>query len=504
MSGRRPRASRRGAPLQVPVTAGPEPSPLYTQVYREIREHILSGVLRPGARLPSARTLAADLGVSRNTIEAAFLQLGAEGFITRRVGAGTTVASSMGESAPFRARPRRAGTPRAEAPRSAALRLSARGTLITECGLAEIAGDHPAGPCATEVAGFPVRTWNRLLARRARRAGIAPFQAADPAGLPALREAIADHVRVTRGVRCEWRQVIVVTSTQQALDLCGRLLLDPGAVALMEDPGYRGTRAALLAAGAEVRGVPVDGDGVDPEALAAHPGARLLYVTPSHQYPLGVTLTLARRLALLRWAAATGAWILEDDYDSEFRYDGRPLASLQGLDPEGRVIYLGTCNKVLFPGLRLGYVIVPPGLVAPFTAARRISDGFSPPLVQAVLADFISGGHFAAWLRQARQHYAACRDALVASITTQWGPAVTLGPSDTGLHLMAHLPDGAPDAAIAEAATAQCLGVLPLTRYLAAPSRRRGLLLSYVAGTPARIPADVAALAPAVRGRRGR
>ena len=195
---------------------------------------------------------------------------------------------------------------------------------------------------------------------------------------------------------------------------------------------------------------------------------------------------------------------MEDDYDSEFRYDGRPLASLQGLDPHGRVIYVGTCNKVLFPGLRLGYLIVPAGLVESFAAARRISDGFSPPLSQAVLADFISGGHFAAWLRQARLHYAACRDALVDSIASHWDPLVTLGPSDTGLHLMAHLPDGAPDAAIAQAAPVHCLGVIPLSRYHATPSRRRGLLLSYVAATPARIPRDVAALAPAVRARKGR
>lgn len=502
MPGRRP-PSRRGAPLQVPLAAGPEQAPLYTQVYREIREHILSGALRPGARLPSARTLAADLGVSRNTVEAAFLQLGAEGFISRRVGAGTVVASSMADSAPFTGGSRRA-RPVVPAPSAGNIRLSRRGALITECGLSEIEGDHPSGPCAIEVAGFPVRIWNRLLARHARRGGIAPFQAADPAGLPALREAIADHARVTRGVRCEPRQVIVVASTQQALDLCGRLLLDPGSVALMEDPGYRGARVAFLAAGADVHGIPVDDAGVIPEALAGHPGARLLYVTPSHQYPLGVTLTLARRLALLRWAAANEAWIIEDDYDSEFRYDGRPLASLQGLDPHGRVIYVGTCNKVLFPGLRLGYVIVPPGLIDAFTAARRLSDGFSPPLPQAVLADFIAGGHLAAWLRQARQHYAACRDALVSGITTRWGPWATPGPSDTGLHLMAHLPDGTPDAAIAAAAQVPSLGILPLSRYYSAPTRQRGLLLSYVAATPGRIARDVAALAPMIRARTGR
>jgi len=499
MSPRRSRASRWGAPLQVPVAAAsaPESAPLYTQVYRQVREHILSGALRPGARLPSARTLASDLGVSRNTVEAAFLQLGAEGFITRRVGAGTIVALSVSETAPF-GRGRSPGRTTRSAPSAAPLpgRLSARGRLIADLGQTEMVTDHPAGPCSTDVAGFPTRTWNRLLARRARRSGTAPFQAADQYGLLALRETIADHVRLTRGVRCDTRQVVVVSSTQQALDLSARLLLDPGGLALVEEPGYPSARAALLAAGAVVRGVPVGEGGLVAEALTTHPGARLLYVTPSHQFPLGVTMNLSRRLAVLRWAASADAWVIEDDYDSEFRYDGRPIASLQGLDRGGRVLYVGTCNKVLFPGLRLGYLIVPEGLADAFAAGRRIGDGFSPPLTQAVLADFMAGGHFAAYLRQARSHYAECRDALVRGIEHHWRPVATVGPSDTGLHLVAHLPDGSHDATVTQSAPATGLGVAPLSRYYTEPARARGLLLSYGATTPERIARDVRALAP--------
>lgn len=502
MSSRKPRSPRRGVSLQLPVTTGGASSgaPLYTQVYRQLREHILSGALKPGARLPSARTLASDLGVSRNTVEAAFLQLGAEGFILRRVGAGTVVAASVSEGAPFsrsgaRTRPVRSGllsTPASPAPP----RLSVRGRMIADLGRAEIQADQPIGPCSADVVGFPTQTWNRLLARRARRAGTAPFQAGDQYGLPALREAIADHARLTRGVRCDARQVVVVNSTQQALDLVGRLLLDPGDVAVAEEPGYPSARASLLAAGAEIRAIAVDDEGLVTDLLEEQTRARLLYVTPSHQFPLGVTLSLARRLAVLRWAAANSAWVIEDDYDSEFRYDGRPIASLQGLDRDDRVLYIGTCNKVLFPGLRLAYLIVPAGLVDAFAAGRRIGDGFSSPLAQAVLADFMAGGHFAAYLRQARHHYSACRDVLVDAIGAHWGDIVRLGPSDTGLHLMAHLAQGTSDIALMQSAPSGGIGVTALSRYYYGRARGRGLLLSYGSIAPERIARSVRALAP--------
>ena len=503
-----PRAPSRRAVMEIPTAAEgtPADAPLYTQLYRRFREAILSGALDAGSRLPSARTLAADLRVSRNTVEAAFLQLTSEGFVVRRVGSGTVVSASVADQAPFSRLGQRgkAGIVlRSEA--APALpptgQLSRRGKVLSDHGKAIIETDSPIGPCSTDVTGFPVATWNRLLARSARRAGVSPFQQANSFGLPALRTAIASHAKLTRGVQAEPEQVIVVSSTQQAIDLAARLLLDPGSIALVEEPGYPAARSALIAAGAAVRTISVDDDGIVANELGAIPRARLLYVTPSHQFPLGVTMTLPRRLALLRWAAATGAWIIEDDYDSEFRYRGRPIAALQGLDRSGRVLYLGTCNKVLFPGLRLAYLIVPTGLVDAFAAARRIVDGFSSPLMQSVLADFMAGGHFAAYLRQARDHYAACRDALAGRMQSAWEGAARLGASDTGLHLVAHLPAVRDDARVAGAAPPNGLGVAPLSRYYYGRAKQRGLMLSYGATTPEQIVRSVDALAPAVRRR---
>ncbi|HEX6536088.1 MAG TPA: PLP-dependent aminotransferase family protein [Gemmatimonadaceae bacterium] len=500
-------SKRAGSPV-LPLLSGADHdgAPLHARVYRQMREHILRGALRPGARLPSARMLAADLGVSRNTIEAAVTQLRAEGFVVRRVGSGTFVAAAVpdlvapdrpGRRARARSGERggRASAPPAPPPPP---RLSSRGRSIAQLGATELEEEARANPCATDVRGFPVRTWNRLLARRARQVGAAALLPADPAGVPRLRQAIADHLRLTRGVRCDAAQVIVVNSTQQAVDLAARLLLEPGATALVEDPGYPSARAALAAAGASVRGVPVDRGGLVTDALPDEPGARLLYLTPSHQFPLGVTMALARRLAVLRWAAATGAWVLEDDYDSEFRYDGRPLASLQGLDPAGRTLYVGTFNKVLFPAIRLAYLVVPPALAADFIAARRVLDGFSPTLLQLSLADFITDGHFTAHLRQARQRYAARRDALVRGVAAEWGDAVRLGPSDTGLHLVAHLRAGVSDIHIARAAPAGGIGIAPLSRYYLHRKPSPGLLLTYGAATLEEIGASIRRLAPLV------
>lgn len=474
---------------------GTEHVPLHVRVYRLLRDHILGEGLGPGARLPSARTLAADLAVSRNTVEAALAQLGTEGFIQRRTGSGTYVASTLPEVAPF-ARPDRRRVTTGAASTGLAPRLSTRGRLTAELGGTEIEADSQLGPCATDVEGFSLRTWNRLLARRMRHTGSATLLPADSAGVPALRQAIAEYLRLTRGVRCEAGQVLVLNGTQQAVDLTARLLLDPGMRAAMEDPGYPSARAALRASGARVSGIGVDEEGLMAEALWKGPRARLLYLTPSHQYPLGVTMGLARRLAVVRWAAAAGAWILEDDYDSEFRYDGRPLAALQGLGAVGRTLYAGTFNKVLFPGLRLAYLVLPPSLVDAFVAGRRVLDGFSAPLLQLVLADFITQGHFTTHLRRARQHYAARRDALLAATAACWGDRAQLGPSDTGLHLVAHLPPGADDERIARAAPASAMGVAPLSHYYFGPTKRSGLLLSFGAATPELIRRTVQALAP--------
>ncbi|MFL5581564.1 MAG: PLP-dependent aminotransferase family protein, partial [Gemmatimonadaceae bacterium] len=297
-------------------------------------------------------------------------------------------------------------------------------------------------------------------------------------------------------VRCEWRQVVVLTSTQQAMDLVARLALDPGDAAWIEDPGYLGARAALRAAGAHAVPVPVDGEGLDVsagEALA--PRARLAYVTPSHQYPLGATLSLARRLQLLNWAGRAGAWILEDDYDSEFRFAGRPLAAVQGLDTEGRVLYAGTFNKVMFPSLRLAYLVVPPALVDAFVAARALSDGCPPALTQAALADFIEQGHFAAHVRRMRAIYQERRDALRESAERHLAGRLTVEATDTGMHAVGWLAPDANDVAVSNRAATLDLDVPPLSKYYLGPTRRPGLLLSYAVAAPGAIRRGVRRLA---------
>lgn len=508
-AGNRPKArgsSRRKLAREIQLLRLPntEGVPLHSNLYRQLREHILRGALRPGERIPSGRALAADLGLSRNTVETAVSQLVAEGFVVRRVGSGTVVAEQISEAAPF-ARSR----PGANAPSTlrvpAAGGLSDRGKVVAEAGEEASASLCTVRPSTPTLEHFPWKRWARLQARIARQSGNAHLAAADPLGLEVLREQIAHHVSLSRGLRAKPSQVVVVSSAQQAIDLCARMLLDPGDEAFIENPGYLNARAALLSAGARLVPVPIDDEGASVEALEAHRGRktpRLLYVTPSHQFPLGVVMSLARRLHVLAWAAARGAWILEDDYDSEFRYTGRPLAALHGLDTSGRVIYIGTFNKVLFPGLRLAYVIVPEELAPAFGAARRFADGFSPTLQQAALAEFMAGGQFAAYLRQARQHYAACRTALVEEVHRSWGDLATLGQTCTGLHTVARLGGGADDFALAEAGRAlvlPTLGVDPLSRFYLGRRKERGLLVSFGASSPDAVRGAIRRLGPLVQ-----
>lgn len=470
---------------------------LYAQLYRRLRGQILTGVLRPGSRLPSSRALAIDLGLSRNTIEAAFQQLVDEGFVERRIGSGSTVTKSLADAAPFPA-PRTAGHPTPANPLpSPSPRLPRRGAQLVALGRAELDSDRFTGSWATNAEGFPWQVWNRLVAREARRVGRSLLDPIQLLGLEVLRNQIAEHATLSRGITCTPRQVVIVNSTQQAIDLAARLLLDPGQTVLVEDPGYPSARAAFAAAGARVRPVAVDEKGIVIEALARHRSARLLYTTPSHQFPLGVMMSLDRRVGALRWANTQEAWILEDDYDSEFRHDGRPLAAMQALDSTQRVLYLGTFNKVLFPGLRLAYLIVPDGLVDAFAALRRITDGPVSPLLQSVLAEFMARGQFATYLRQARIHYAHCRDLLVAAIERCW-PSVSLGPISTGLHLVVHLPKSADDVTLVARAARSEIGLAPLSRYYLGPKKNRGLLLSYGTANPKRIAQIVERMTPLI------
>ncbi|MEO6526232.1 MAG: PLP-dependent aminotransferase family protein [Gemmatimonadaceae bacterium] len=483
---------RAGALLPALRGAGePTSVPLHRQVYSRIRSSILAGIFAPGARLPSTRTLAADLGMSRITIESAFTQLTAEGFLVRRVGAGSYVAAALPEviRPPRRALPRVTGISSisgavAVRGRRGTGALSARGRSISDAALdPEPVGVRPFQPCMPALDAFPQATWARLLSRRARR-GHELLAYGEAAGYRPLRQAVAAYLGSARGVRCDWRQIVILTGAQQGVELVSRLLLDPGDDVWHEEPGYLGARGAFLTAGANVVPVRVDADGLDVDAgIAAAPTARLAYATPSHQFPTGATMSLARRLALLSWAERADAWVLEDDYDSEFRYTGRPIAAVQGLDAAGRVIYVGTFNKVMFPSLRLAYLVAPPDLVDAVVAARALGDGHPPVQSQAALTDFIVEGHFGAHVRQMRALYQERRDVLVDALRAALGDGLRLGPVEAGMHLALSLPRGTDDRAIAAAADAEGLAVDYLSRHYMRRSARRGLLLGFT-GSP--------------------
>jgi GntR family transcriptional regulator/MocR family aminotransferase len=477
-------------PFLQPDAGGREP--LHRQLYERLRESILSGTLAPRSRLPSTRTLARELGVSRGTVEGAFAQLDAEGFLARRVGSGSVVALPEHARLPGKDSPlQRRGTAGARPA------LSRRGQLLSREVLPPEPRDvQPFTPCLPALDLFPTRLWARAVARQTRSLGPELMTAGEAVGFRPLREAIAAHLGTARGVRCDWRQVVVVSSTQQALDLTARLLLDEGDDVWLEEPGYLGARAAFESAGARVHPVPVDADGVQVDAgISRAPRARLAYVTPSHQYPLGVTLSLPRRLALLEWARSSGAWVLEDDYDSEFRYATRPLAAIQGLDVAGRVLYVGTFNKVMFPALRLAFLVVPEALVEAFAAARAATDGHTPLLSQAAMAHFMEAGHYAAHLRQMRLVYAERRDALLDALAREAGEWLTPGAAEAGMHVMAFLSRGREDGDIVRRAAEKRLGVRRLSPLYLGRSSRQGLVLGFSGASPAGLRAATRGLA---------
>lgn len=454
---------------------------MYRQLYEVLRQAILSRRLRPGQRLPPTRELADTLGISRTTVLLAFDHLFSEGYIIGKTGSGTFVSATIPEHL-LQMPAQMPATPAT----GATARLSERGKHIcsTSSGNARRQQENlrPFRPGIPGLREFPYDIWTRILTRQMRSLHYETFGYSDPAGYQPLREAIAGYLRIARAVNCEMEQVIIVNGSQQALDLIARVLLDPGEAAWVEDPGYGGAKEALSAAGIRLAAVPVDANGlVVAEGSRRHPEARLAYVTPSHQYPLGVTMSLPRRLELLEWAARADAWIIEDDYDSEYRYAGRPISSLQGLDRQGRVIYLGTFSKVLFPALRLGYLVVPPGLVDACIAAKAVSDRNCPLIEQAVAASFITEGHFGRHLRRMRLLYQSRQEALLEAGRKHLGGLLEMAPAETGLHLIGWLPDDADDRLVAARAEQAGIQAPALSVYSLKARRRPGLLLGYAA-----------------------
>jgi len=453
--------------------------PLFRQLYEQLRQAILSGRLTPGTRLPPTRTLANELNVSRNTVVNAFEQLTAEGYLSGRVGSGTYVAHTLSDDA-LRLRGPAAPVSRLS-PRTHA--LSVRGAVIASTALepqpdASKPRAFRSGLPALDA--FPLDLWARLSARQWRRAPSELLGYGDAAGYRPLREAIAAYLGASRGVQCTPEQVIVVAGSQQAIDLCIRLLLDRDDEVWMEDPGYFGARAVIRSGGARLVPVPVDDDGLNVTVgIEQAPGARMVYVSPSHQFPLGVTLSLARRLALLQWAGRSGAWVIEDDYDSEYRYVGRPLAALQGLDHSGRVIYVGTFSEVLFPSLRLGYMVVPPELTETFVTARALADRHSPLVEQAIVAEFIFEGHFARHIRRMRALYAERRAALVDALDRELNGVLEVRAEPAGMHLVGWLRAGVSDVRTSRRLALNGIEASPLSRYALSALPRGGLVLGY-------------------------
>jgi GntR family transcriptional regulator/MocR family aminotransferase len=474
-------------------------TPLYRQIHRHLRDAILSRALRPGARLPSTRALAARLGVARSCVIAAYDELFVEGCLSGRVGSGTYVSADLPEPLEKAARSR----PRRSPARSFPLPPRARtyAALATELGEGE---ERPFQTGRSLVDAHTLEAWRRLTQRCLRRLGPQHLGYTDPRGLPELRRILCEYLKAARAVRCEPEQILVTSGTQHALDLAIRVLLEPGDEVWVEDPGYPMTYAALAAAGMKARPIPVDEQGLVARAgLRAAPHARAVYVTPSHQFPLGKVLSTARRLELLAFARDTGAWIFEDDYDSEFRYAGRPLASLQGLDEAERVIYVGTLNKVLFPGLRLGYVVVPPLLVRAFTAARHLTDRQPQSLLQVVLTEFMEQGYFSAHIRRMRLQYRDQRDLLVSELVRRAGAHVRVDTPEQGMRLCAALPEGSDDGALEAAARRAGVIARALSGFYRKAPPKPGLLLGFTGYPRQAIAPAVATLARVVSGHFG-
>src|SRR5580693_3575536 len=448
--------------------------PLHRQIYDAFRAMILERRLQPGQQIPSSRALASELGISRIPVLGAYAQLLAEGYIERRSGAGTFVTSSLSDQF-LGTRPALAGVN--DAASDAISRVS---RLLPLEGTPWFLGSGAFSVGQIAYDHFPFRVWSDLVTHHARRVRATSLNYSDPMGLKEFREVIAAYLRTARAVNCDASQIMVVNGSQHALDLSARVLLDPDTPVWIEEPGYEFLRHALTLSGCRLVPVPVDSEGLDVAAgIRLCRKARVAFVTPSHQYPLGATMSAARRLQLVEWAHSSSAWIVEDDYDSEYRYESMPVASMQGLDPGSRVIYIGTFSKTLFPSLRLGYLVIPPALVGRFLAVRQTNDLSPSHLYQAALADFITGGHFTRHVRKTRQLYAERRNALAEALRKEFGDEIEILGAEAGMHLVITLPPELSDRKISARAAQEGLWLWPLSSAYVGTNVRQGFILGF-------------------------
>jgi len=452
-------------------------APLYRWLYEELRAAILAGHLRPGVRLPASRDLAVQYRLSRPTIVAAFEQLRSEGYVEGRVGSGTYVSQTLPDE--LLQAPQTTTKARVRQHR---VRLSDYARRLRPLPHAEYRPARAFRAHQSALDEFPVTFWAQVAARRLRRVSAQLLAGGEALGYRPLREAVADYLNSSRGVKCSADQALIISGVQQALDRTAHLLLNPGDRVWMEEPGYPGAAAAFHAVGARICPVPVDSEGLNLEVGKKRwPAPRLVYVTPAHQFPLGVTMSLRRRLSLLQWAQESGTIIFEDDYDSEYRYSGRPIPALQGLDRSQAVIFAGSFSDVLFPALRLGYLVAPAGLVDMFAAAEAVSTHHPPLIDQAILCDFIREGHFARHLRRMRELYAERLSVLLEAAKDKLSGVLDIPAVEAGLRTVGWLRSGISAEQVAKAAAQHDVEVVPLSRYAYGKSRRNGLVLGFAA-----------------------
>jgi len=473
---------------------------LYRWLYEELRAAILAGRLRPGSRLPATRDLAQTYRISRPTAVTAFEQLKSEGYVEGRAGSGTYVSQVLPDQLlqVGRMRQEKQLPHRQVALSSYARRLQ---PFLAPTSTRPIRAFR-ANLAALDL--FPTTLWAQVAARRLRRVSTHLLAGGDALGYRPLREAVAEYLNTSRGVKCSAEQVLIVSGAQEALDRTARVLLNPDEPVWMEEPGYPGAAVVFHAVGAKICPVPVDDEGVDMErGIRRWRRARLVYVTPAHQFPLGVTMSLRRRLALLEWARRSGTLIFEDDYDSEYRYSGRPIPALQGLDRSGVVIFAGSFSAVLFPALRLGYLVVPTEMVEVFAAAESVSTHHPPLLEQAVLCDFITEGHFARHVRRMREVYAERLSVLLEGARERLSGLLEISNVEAGLQTVGWLKGRVIAERAAKAAAEQDVEVVALSRYASGHARKDGLILGFAAVDPKEIRRGVAALAAVLEGMRG-